>query len=204
MASAGTWGNSRPTVKTLHPVTQLKQQGKQCRAQHTKNRPSSRERLQHLRIIEKVRYYNPKIAISGDFIVGFPGETEKDHLSTLSLIKQVNYAQAYSFKYSKRPGTPGSVFLNHVKEDTKKSRLYEVQELLRSQQLSFNKKTINSIIKVLVLKKGKKKNQYIGRSPFNQSIYFNSKNENLIGSFIDLNITEAFQNSLTGNIVSDF
>ena len=159
---------------------------------------------EYLRIIEKVREYSPKIAISGDFIVGFPGETDKDHKLTLSLIKQVNYAQAYSFKYSKRPGTPGSVFLNHVNEDTKNSRLYEIQELLRSQQLSFNKKTINSIIKVLVLKKGKKKNQYVGRSPFNQSVYFSSKNENLIGSFIDLNITDAFQNSLTGNILYDF
>ena len=158
---------------------------------------------EYLKIIEKVRHYNPEIAISGDFIVGFPGETEKDHMSTISLIQQVNYAQAYSFKYSKRPGTPGSVFLNHVNEDVKNSRLYEVQELLRSQQLSFNKKTINSLIKVLVLKKGKKKHQYIGRSPFNQSVYFSSKNEDLIGSFIDLNITEAFQNSLTGNILSD-
>ena len=159
---------------------------------------------EYLEIIEKIRDFNPKIAISGDFIVGFPGETEKDHISTLSLIKQVKYAQAYSFKYSKRPGTPGSVFPNHVNEDTKKSRLYEVQELLRSQQLSFNNKTINSTMKVLVLKKGKKKYQYIGRSPFNQSVYFSSKNENLIGSLIDLNITEAFQNSLTGNIISDF
>ena len=159
---------------------------------------------EYLKIIETVRYYNPKIAISGDFIVGFPGETEKDHNSTLSLIKQVNYAQAYSFKYSKRPGTPGSVFLNQVSEDTKNYRLFEVQELLRSQQLSFNKKTINSNMEVLVLKKGKKKNQYLGRSPFNQSVYFSHKNENLIGSIINLNITEAFQNSLTGNIVFNF
>ena len=70
---------------------------------------------EYLNIVEKVRDYNPKIAISGDFIVGFPGETDKDHLSTLNLIKQVNYAQAYSFKYSKRPGTPGSILPNHVK-----------------------------------------------------------------------------------------
>ena len=159
---------------------------------------------EYLNIVEKVRDYNPKIAISGDFIVGFPGETDKDHLLTLNLIRQVNYAQAYSFKYSKRPGTPGSILPNHVNEDIKNSRLYEVQELLRSQQLSFNIKTINSTMKVLVLKKGKKKYQYIGRSPFNQSVYFSSKNENLIGSFIDLNITDAFQNSLTGNILSDF
>ena len=159
---------------------------------------------EYLNIVEKVRDYNPKIAISGDFIVGFPGETEKDHLSTLNLIKQINYAQAYSFKYSKRPGTPGSILPNHVNEDIKNSRLYEVQELLRSQQLSFNTKTINSTMKVLVLKKGKKKNQYIGRSPFNQSVYFSSKNNSLIGSLIDLYITEAFQNSLTGDIVTDF
>ena len=159
---------------------------------------------EYLNIVEKVRDYNPKIAISGDFIVGFPGETHKDHLSTLNLIKQINYAQAYSFKYSKRPGTPGSILPNHVNEDIKNSRLYEVQELLRSQQLSFNTNTINSTMKVLVLKKGKKKNQYIGRSPFNQSVYFSSKNESLIGSFIDLYITEAFQNSLTGDIVTDF
>ncbi len=159
---------------------------------------------EYLTIIEKVRDYNPNIAISGDFIVGFPGETEKDHMSTLSLIKKVNYSQAYSFKYSKRPGTPGSIFLDHLNEDIKNSRLHEVQELLRSQQLSFNEKTINSTMKILVLKKGKKKHQYIGRSPFNQSVYFSSKNEKLIGSFIDLNITEAFQNSLTGNIVLDF
>ncbi len=159
---------------------------------------------EYLKIIEKVRHYNPGIAISGDFIVGFPGETKNDHMSTLSLIQQVNYAQAYSFKYSARPGTPGSVFLNHVEENIKNSRLHEVQELLKSQQMSFNKKTINSIIKVLVLKKGKKKHQYIGRSPFNQSVYFSSENEDLIGSFIDLNITEAFQNSLTGNILPDF
>ena len=159
---------------------------------------------EYLRIIEKVRHYNPHIAISGDFIVGFPGETKQDHHSTINLIKEINYSQAYSFKYSKRPGTPASVFLDHVNEDTKKYRLYEVQELLRSQQLSFNKRTINTTMKVLVLKKGKKQNQYIGRSPYNQSVYFSSKNKNMIGSLIDLNITDAFQNSLTGNILSDF
>ena len=96
------------------------------------------------------------------------------------------------------------MLLHQLNEDTKNSRLYEVQELLRSQQLSFNKRTINCTMKVLVLKKGKKKHQYIGRSPYNQSVFFSSKNDNLIGSFINLNITDAFQNSLTGNILSDF
>ena len=159
---------------------------------------------EYLKIIEKVRYFNPEIAISGDFIVGFPGETQKDHQSTLNLIKEINYAQAYSFKYSKRPGTPGSVFPNQLNEDVKNSRLHEVQELLRSQQLSFNKNTIGISMKILVLKKGKKKNQYIGRSPFNQSVYFSSKNQSLLGSIIDLHITEAFQNSVKGKMIYDF
>ena len=84
------------------------------------------------------------------------------------------------------------------------SRKSQREEIQSNFEIAFNKKTINSNVKVLVLKKGKKKNQYIGRSPYNQSVYFSSKNENLIGSFIDINITEAFQNSLTGNILSDF
>ena len=187
--------------KKLMPYLHLPVQSGSDKVLKMMNRKHSAK--EYLKIIDKVREYNPNIAISGDFIVGFPGESEKDHLLTINLIKQVNYAQAYSFKYSKRPGTPGSVFLNQVNEDTKNSRLYEVQELLRSQQLSFNKKSTYSTMKVLVLKKGKRKHQYIGRSPYNQSVYFSSKNDNLIGLCIDLNITDAFQNSLTGNILSD-
>ena len=156
--------------------------------------------IEYIKVIEKIRYYNPKIAISGDFIIGFPGETDNDHQATLNLIKEINYSQAYSFKYSSRPGTPAVVFLNHVDEGIKSSRLQEVQDLLRLQQMEFNRKSINSTLNVLVLKNGKKNKQYLGRSPFNQSIYFNSDDNNLIGSTIDINVTEAFQNSLTGII----
>ena len=155
---------------------------------------------EYIKVIEKIRDYNPKIAISGDFIIGFPGETDKDHQATLNLIKEINYSQAYSFKYSSRPGTPAVVFFNHVEESIKSSRLQEVQDLLRLQQMEFNKKSINSTQNVLVLKNGKKNKQYLGRSPFNQSIYFYSDDNNLIGSTIDINVTEAFQNSLTGII----
>ena len=155
---------------------------------------------EYIKVIEKIRDYNPKIAISGDFIIGFPGETDKDHQATLNLIKEINYSQAYSFKYSSRPGTPAVVFFNHVEERIKSSRLQEVQDLLRLQQMEFNKKSINSTQNVLVLKNGKKNRQYLGRSPFNQSIYFYSDNNNIIGSTIDINVTEAFQNSLTGTI----
>ena len=152
---------------------------------------------EYIKVIEKIRDYNPEIAISGDFIIGFPGETDKDHQATLNLIKEINYSQAYSFKYSSRPGTPAVVFFNHVEESIKSSRLQEVQDLLRLQQMEFNKKSINSTQNVLVLKNGKKNRQYLGRSPFNQSIYFYSDDNNLIGSTIDINVTEAFQNSLT-------
>ncbi len=188
-------------IKKLMPYLHLPIQSGSDKILRLMNRKHTSK--EYLRIIEKVRYHNPHIAISGDFIVGFPGETKQDHHLTLNLIKEINYSQAYSFKYSKRPGTPGSTLLDHVCKDIKDTRLHEVQELLRSQQLSFNRKTINSLIKVLVLKKGKKKNQYLARSPFNQSIYFNTKEKNLIGSTVNLNVTEAFQNSLAGNIVSN-
>ncbi|MDG1883510.1 MAG: tRNA (N6-isopentenyl adenosine(37)-C2)-methylthiotransferase MiaB, partial [Alphaproteobacteria bacterium] len=157
---------------------------------------------EYIKVIEKVRHYNPNIALSGDFIVGFPGETDKDHQATLDLIKEIKYSQAYSFKYSIRPGTPAAISLNQVDEAYKKSRLEEVQNILRDQQLEFNKQSINSDLKILVLKNGKKSNQYLGRSKYNQSVYFNCNEKNLIGSTVNINITEAFQNSLTGNIIN--
>ena len=158
---------------------------------------------EYLKVIERVRHYNPDIAISGDFIVGFPGESANDHQATIDLISEINYSQAYSFKYSSRQGTPASIFYNHVEERIKNSRLQEVQEILRSQQMEFNRKSKNSILKVLVLKHGKKNRQYLGRSPYNQSIYFDSDNKNLIGSTVDIKITETFQHSLTGKIINN-
>jgi tRNA-2-methylthio-N6-dimethylallyladenosine synthase len=155
----------------------------------------------YLNVIKRVRDYIPNIAISGDFIIGFPGETETDHQATLNLIREIKYSQAYSFKYSIRPGTPAAISLNQVDEKIKNSRLHEVQDILKNQQLKFNKKSINSSLRILILKNGKKSNQYIGRSPFNQSVYFNSDKKNLIGSTVDITVTEAFQNSLTGKVL---
>ena len=157
---------------------------------------------EYIKVIEKVRHYNPNIALSGDFIVGFPGETDKDHQATLDLIKEIKYSQAYSFKYSIRPGTPAAISLNQVDESYKKSRLEEVQNILRNQQFEFNKQSINSTLKILVLKNGKKSNQYLGRSQYNQSVYFNCNEKNIIGSTVNINVTQAFQNSLTGNIIN--
>ena len=91
---------------------------------------------------------------------------------------------------------------NQVDEAYKKSRLEEVQNILRDQQLEFNKQSINSALKILVLKIGKKPNQYLGRSQYNQSVYFNCNEKNIIGSTVNINVTQAFQNSLTGNIIN--
>ena len=150
--------------------------------------------------IRRLRALRPDISISSDFIIGFPGETDKDNQATIDLIKEIKYSQAYSFKYSIRPGTPAAISPNQVDEVVKNSRLQEIQCILRKQQLQFNKNSINSSLKILVLRNGKKTNQYLGRSQYNQSVYFNSEEKNLIGSTININVTEAFQNSLTGNI----
>ena len=155
----------------------------------------------YLQIIEKVRYHIPNIAISGDFIIGFPGETDNDHNETIRLIKKINFSQAYSFKYSIRPGTPAATLPNQVDEKIKKLRLNEVQNILREQQFDFNKNSVNSNIKVLVLKNGKKLNQFLGRSPFNQSVYFNHEKKELIGSIINVKVTDAHQNSISGKII---
>ena len=125
-----------------------------------------------------------------------------DQTSNVKQIKEIKYSQAYSFKYSIRPGTPAAISLNQVDEAYKKSRLEEVQNILRDQQLEFNKQSINSTLKILVLKNGKKSNQYLGRSQYNQSVYFNCNEKNIIGSTVNINVTQAFQNSLTGNIIN--
>ena len=132
-------------VSKLMPYLHLPVQSGSDKILKMMNRKHSAK--EYIKVIEKIRDYNPHIAISGDFIIGFPGETDKDHQATLDLIREINYSQAYSFKYSSRPGTPAAIFLDHLNENVKSARLQEVQELLRLQQMRFNKKSINSTLK---------------------------------------------------------
>ena len=185
-------------IKKLMPYLHLPVQSGSDKILKLMNRKHTS--LEYMKVIEKVRYYKPDIAISGDFIIGFPGETDKDHQATMELISEIKYSQAYSFKYSVRPGTPAGTFNDHIDENLKKSRLQEVQELLRVQQMQFNEKFVNSTLQVLVLRNGKKNGQYLGKTPYNQSIYFNSEYKDLIGSIVTIVVTDAFQNSLTGII----
>ena len=159
---------------------------------------------EYLKIIELVRKYCDDIAISSDFIVGHPGETKEDHKKTLDIINEIKFASSYSFMYSKRPGTKSSELDKIIDENVKKVRLHEIQNRLNYHQLIFNKSKENLVIPILITDKNKK-NQLLGRSPYNQTVYINEENlptkknhEKFIGSIINVKIIKSNQNSLLG------
>ena len=156
---------------------------------------------QYLKIIERLRTAREDIAMSGDFIVGFPGETDKDFADTLKLVDKVGYASAYSFKYSMRPGTPAANKLEQVAEETKSERLTSLQQLLESQQFAFNKSCENAVFDVLVEQKAGREGQLNARTPYMQSVYFDGP-DCLIGKIVQVKISDARQNSLSAKIDS--
>ncbi|MFL2806795.1 MAG: tRNA (N6-isopentenyl adenosine(37)-C2)-methylthiotransferase MiaB [Paracoccaceae bacterium] len=152
----------------------------------------------YLNIIEKVREARPDIAISGDFIVGFPGESDCDFERTLEVCHNVGYASAFSFKYSPRPGTT-AFEKKEVPEHMKKERLTVLQDVIRQHQYSFQKNLVGKILSVLVEKKGRFEGQVIGKSPYLQPVFFSGPSA-LIGKIVDINITGSESNSLSGNL----
>lgn len=153
-------------------------------------------------IIDKVRGIRPDIALSSDFIVGFPGETDADHQESLRLIRDIGYAFCFSFKYSPRPGTPGAVMKNLVAEPIKIARLQEIQALLMDQQRAYNQTMIGKTMPVLFDRKGSKEGQILGKTPYLQSVYVAAPPDRLHGQIVDVKITDAYDSSLTGNIVT--
>ncbi len=149
----------------------------------------------YLHIIERMREVSPDMAISGDFIVGFPGETDEDFEETLKVVEQVKYASAFSFKYSTRPGTPGADMKNQVPEDVKSERLQRLQALLNQQQEEFNQTCVGLKMDILLEKKGRREGQLIGRSPWLQSVIVDESLGNP-GDIVHVEITEAAPNSL--------
>lgn len=147
------------------------------------------------RIIDRLRSLSPGLALSGDFIVGFPGETDRDFADTIRLVSDIGYASAYSFKYSPRPGTPAADTAEQVDEPVKADRLAALQQLLDAQQMAFNKTCEGQEMQVLIEKKGGRDGQMTGRSPFMQSVYLNG-DETMLGQLVTLTVTEARQNSL--------
>ncbi|MGE0252585.1 MAG: tRNA (N6-isopentenyl adenosine(37)-C2)-methylthiotransferase MiaB [Dongiaceae bacterium] len=153
------------------------------------------------RIVEKLRHARADLALSSDFIVGFPGESDQDFAATLALVKEIGFAQAYSFKYSPRPGTPASAYDKQVPENVKQARLEALQQEIMSQQLAFNRAAVGREMPVLLDRPGKKDGQLIGRSPYMQSTFIDAP-PRLLGEIVTVKVTQGFSNSITGDMVT--
>lgn len=152
------------------------------------------------KIVQAFRKARPDIAVSSDFIVGFPGETEEDFNQTMALVERVGYASSFSFKYSPRPGTPASLMKNQIPEKVKTERLMKLQALLLSQQKAFNQATVGKTLEVLLTEQGKEKGQLIGYSPYLQGTVVKSP-QKMLGQIVRVKITEATATALKGEIV---
>ncbi|MGI6245993.1 MAG: tRNA (N6-isopentenyl adenosine(37)-C2)-methylthiotransferase MiaB [Pseudochelatococcus sp.] len=149
------------------------------------------------RIIERTRAARPDIALSSDFIVGFPGETDADFEDTLRLIRETGFASAFSFKYSPRPGTPAAEMADQVPEDVKSARLATLQEALETDRQRFNRATVGRTFDVLVERKGRHAGQMAGKSPWLQAVQFDDDTV-AIGDIVSVEITGTGPNSLFG------
>ena len=148
-------------------------------------------------IIAKLKHYCPDIALSGDFIVGFPSETDEDFEDTMQLVRDITYAQAYSFKYSPRPGTPGADRSDHIAADVASERLARLQALLEEQQAAFNQSKVGVQMNVLLEKPGRNEGQLVGKSPWLQPVHV-SADSGKIGDIIPVKITSLNGYSLFG------
>ena len=182
-------------IPQLMPYLHLPVQAGSDRILRAMNRGHGAEH--YLRLLQKIRAARPDIAISGDFIVGFPGETETDFEATLELVRQARYASAFSFKYSRRPGTPGAAMPGQVEEPVKAERLAALQALLDEQQRAFNDSLIGRTVPVLFEKPGRRPGQVLGRSPYLQAVHIEGP-QHLIGQIVPVTIGAAARNSLTG------
>ncbi len=151
------------------------------------------------RLIDRIRAAQPDLAISGDFIVGFPGETEQDFNDTMQLIRDVEYAAAFSFKYSPRPGTPGALLDDHVPDAVMTERLHALQALITEQQRAFQESRIGRTFDVLFEKKGRNPGQLVGRSPWLQPVNVQAP-ERLLRTMQPVTITHTGSNSLFGDL----
>ena len=182
-------------VEALMPYLHLPVQAGSDRVLKAMNRAHTAE--SYVRLIEKIRASRPDIAISGDFIVGFPGERDADFEATLELVRAVGYASAFSFKYSRRPGTPAAALPGQVAEDVKDERLARLHALLDAQQGEFNARQVGRVLPVLFEKTGRRAGQLVGRSPYLQSVHAVAP-DRLIGEIVPVRIESAARNSLAG------
>jgi tRNA-2-methylthio-N6-dimethylallyladenosine synthase len=181
-------------VDKLMPYLHLPVQSGSNRILKAMNRSHTAET--YLAILDKMRTARPDIALSGDFIVGFPGETEEDFEATLRIVDAVRYASAYSFKYSPRPGTPAATMEGQISRDIMDDRLQRLQARIGEHSLAFNRSTIGRDTQVLIERKGRRPGQMIGRSPWLQSVHLDT--DARAGEIIDVTLVAAGPNSVSG------
>ena len=179
-------------VAKLMPYLHLPVQSGNDRVLKAMNRSHNAE--SYLRLLDRFRAARPDLAISGDFIVGFPGETEAEFEDTLRIVDEVGYAHAFSFKYSPRPGTPAATMDGQVAAEAMDERLRRLQARIASHQMAFNEASIGKRCDVLVEKRGKRPGQWLGKTPWLQSAWF--EGDYAPGDLVSVELLEANQNSL--------
>jgi tRNA-2-methylthio-N6-dimethylallyladenosine synthase len=186
-------------VPSLMPFLHLPVQSGSDRILKAMNRSHSRD--SYLRIIERVRAARPDIAVSGDFIVGFPGETDAEFEETLDLVRATGYAQAYSFKYSPRPGTPAASMEGQIAAEVMDERLQRLQAAINADQHAFNLATVGRRTEILLERQGRETGQLIGKTPWLQSVHVEATSAQ-IGDMIAVDILSAGPKSLAGSLVT--
>jgi tRNA-2-methylthio-N6-dimethylallyladenosine synthase len=186
-------------VEALMPYLHLPVQSGSDRVLKAMNRAHTAD--SYLRLVERIRAARPDMALSSDFIVGFPGETEADFEATLQLVAEVGYASAFTFKYSPRPGTPAATMDEQVSEPAKAERLARLQALIEAQTKGFNARTVGRRLPVLLEKRGRQPGQLIGRSPYLQAVWADAP-EALLGSVVEMDMVALGPNSLAGSLAT--
>jgi tRNA-2-methylthio-N6-dimethylallyladenosine synthase len=187
-------------LPALMPYLHLPVQAGSDRVLAAMNRKHGRD--EYRRIVDRVRALRPDIALSSDFILGFPGETDADFEDTLRLVAEVRFASAFSFKYSPRPGTPGAEMPDQVPEPVKAERLARLQEQLETQRQAFNRGTIGRTLDVLLEKPGRHPGQLAGKSPYLQAVQLET-DRHRVGDIVPVRIVRAGSNSLFGEAAAD-
>ena len=185
-------------VPKLMPFLHLPVQSGSDRVLKAMNR--SHTAAGYLRLLDRVRKVCPNIALSGDFIVGFPGETDAEFAETLALVDTVGYAQAFSFKYSPRPGTPAAGMADQVRAAVMDERLQALQAALQRHSQAFNQTTVGQRCEVLVERRGRREGQWLGKSPWLQSVHF--AGDAAIGDIVSVELTQAGPNSLHAEVLA--
>jgi tRNA-2-methylthio-N6-dimethylallyladenosine synthase len=185
-------------VPQLMPYLHLPVQSGSDRILEAMNRRHGRDLF--LRLVDRLRAARPGLALSSDFIVGFPGESDADFDDTMRLVDEVGFAAAFSFKYSRRPGTPGATMPDQVPEPVKSARLAALQALLGRQAREFNASKVGATVPVLFAEPGRKPGQIVGKTPWLQSVYAEGS-DRLIGRIVEARLTAGHANSLAGEIV---